>query len=309
MTMGFERRIVPDFEVIVCAPEESFRWNVHDYPHHLAKWHYHPEFELHLIQHSAGEMMIGDYVGAFEAGSLVLTGSGVPHNWVSRIQPGERVPDRDMLIQFSPDFAEKIASLCPEFDPVRDLFEEAKLGIEFSGVTAEAGRYLLKAIGGAQGAQRLLMFLELMAVLSRNPRERRTLSRAAPTLDGQVRSSEKIETAINYILGHSAEPIRLTQLSGLCGMESTAFSRFFKKQTGHTFARYVNRMRVHSACNLLSNSDMPITDICFEVGFNNIANFNRQFVKICGRSPSAYRRDARRIGAPRRPEASVEGRV
>src|SRR5690606_5307760 len=115
MTMGFERRIVPDFEVIVCAPEESFRWNVHDYPHHLAKWHYHPEFELHLIQHSAGEMMIGDYVGAFEAGSLVLTGSGVPHNWVSRIQPGERVPDRDMLIQFSPDFAEKIAGLCPEF--------------------------------------------------------------------------------------------------------------------------------------------------------------------------------------------------
>ena len=66
--MGFERRIVPDFEVIVCAPEESFRWNVHDYPHHLAKWHYHPEYELHLIQHSAGEMMIGDYVGGFEAG-------------------------------------------------------------------------------------------------------------------------------------------------------------------------------------------------------------------------------------------------
>jgi len=134
--MGFERRIVPDFEVIVCAPEESFRWNVHDYPHHLAKWHYHPEFELHLIQASAGEMMIGDYVGAFEAGSLVLTGSGVPHNWVSRIQPGERVPNRDMLIQFSPDFAEKVAGLCPEFDAVGELFEDAKRGIEFSGATA-----------------------------------------------------------------------------------------------------------------------------------------------------------------------------
>lgn len=307
--MGFERRIVPDFEVIVCAPEESFRWNVHDYPHHLAKWHYHPEFELHLIQASAGEMMIGDYVGAFEAGSLVLTGSGVPHNWVSRIQPGERVPNRDMLIQFSPDFAEKVAGLCPEFDAVGELFEDAKRGIEFSGATAEAGRRLLRSIGAARGAQRLLMFLELMTVLARNPAERRTLSRAAPSPGQQTRSSEKIETAISYILEHSAQPIRLTQLSALCGMEATAFSRFFKKQTGHTFARYVNCMRVHAACNLLANSDMPITDICFEVGFNNIANFNRQFVKICGRSPSAYRRDARRIGTTTRAEVLAEARL
>lgn len=307
--MGFERRIVPDFEVIVCAPEESFRWNVHDYPHHLAKWHYHPEFELHLIQASAGEMMIGDYVGAFEAGSLVLTGSGVPHNWVSRIQPGERVPNRDMLIQFSPDFAEKVAGLCPEFDAVGELFEDAKRGIEFSGATAEAGRRLLRSIGAARGAQRLLMFLELMTVLARNPAERRTLSRAAPSPGQQTRSSEKIETAISYILEHSAQPIRLTQLSALCGMEATAFSRFFKKQTGHTFARYVNCMRVHAACNLLANSDMPITDICFEVGFNNIANFNRQFVKICGRSPSAYRRDARRIGTTTRVELLAEARL
>lgn len=307
--MGFERRIVPDFEVIVCAPEESFRWNVHDYPHHLAKWHYHPEFELHLIQASAGEMMIGDYVGAFEAGSLVLTGSGVPHNWVSRIQPGERVPNRDMLIQFSPDFAEKVAGLCPEFDAVGELFEDAKRGIEFSGATAEAGRRLVRSIGAARGAQRLLMFLELMTVLARNPSERRTLSRAAPSPGQQTRSSEKIETAISYILEHSAQPIRLTQLSALCGMEATAFSRFFKKQTGHTFARYVNCMRVHAACNLLANSDMPITDICFEVGFNNIANFNRQFVKICGRSPSAYRRDARRIGTTTRIEVLAEARL
>jgi len=153
------------------------------------------------------------------------------------------------------------------------------------------------------------MFLELMTVLARNPAERRTLSRAAPSPGQQTRSSEKIETAISYILEHSAQPIRLTQLSALCGMEATAFSRFFKKQTGHTFARYVNCMRVHAACNLLANSDMPITDICFEVGFNNIANFNRQFVKICGRSPSAYRRDARRIGTTTRIEVLAEARL
>lgn len=307
--MGFERRIVPDFEVIVCQPEESFRWFVHDYPHHLAKWHYHPEYELHLIQASAGEMMIGDYVGGFEPGSLVLTGPDVPHNWVSRIQPGERVAHRDMLVQFTPEFAAKVVDLCPEFEGVGALFEDARRGIEFSGATAEAGRRLLRAIGTAQGAERLLLFLQLMTVLARTPRDRRVLSRAAPVAGQQSRSSEKIEIAINYIVENSARPIRLTQLSTLCGMEASAFSRFFKKQTGHTFARYVNHMRVHAACSLLANSDMPVTDICFEVGFNNVANFNRQFVKICGRAPSAYRRDARRLGTVRRAEGGVEARV
>jgi AraC-like DNA-binding protein len=303
--MGFQHKFAPDFEVIVCAPSESFRWNVHDYPHHLAKWHHHPEYELHLIQESSGEMMIGDFVGDFGPGCLVLTGPSLPHNWVSRIGPGERIANRDMLIQFSGEFADRIVDFCPEFDDVGTLFADAARGIEFGGATARAGIQLLRRIGSAQGPQRLILFLELMTLLARTPRDRRILSRAAPEPGQQARSSEKLEIAINHILENFALPIRLTQVSALCGMEASAFSRYFKKQTGHTFARYVNCTRVHSACNLLSKSDMPITDICFEVGFNNIANFNRQFVKICGRSPSAYRRDARRIGTITRWEHAI----
>ena len=294
--MGFERRFAPDFEVIVCAPSESFRWNVHDYPHHLAKWHHHPEYELHLIQSSSGKMMIGDHVGDFQAGCLVLTGPDLPHNWVSASQPGERIPDRDMLIQFSPAFAEKVSDLCPEFGDVATLFADAARGVEFSGETAEAGRRLLREIGSTHGPQRLVLFLELMTVLAQTPRERKVLSRAAPSFVAQTRSSEKLEIAISHILKNFASEIRLSKVAALCGMESSAFSRFFKKQTGHTFARYVNCSRVHAACNLLSQTEKPITDICFEVGFNNVANFNRQFVKICGQSPSTYRRDSRRIG-------------
>lgn len=307
--MGFERRFAPDFEVIVCAPSESFRWHVHDYPHHLAKWHHHPEYELHLIQASSGKMMIGDHVGDFQAGCLVLTGPDLPHNWVSASLPGERIPDRDMLIQFSPAFADKIAGLCPEFHDVGTLFEDAARGIEFSGETAEAGTKLLREIGAASGPQRLVLFLELMAVLAQSPGERRILSRARPGAVAQTRSSGKLDTAISHILENFAAPIRLSQVAALCGMEASAFSRFFKKQTGHTFARYVNCSRVHAACNLLSQTEKPVTDICFEVGFNNIANFNRQFVKICGRSPSAYRRDSRRIGTITRWDPAAEARV
>ena len=60
-------------------------------------------------------------------------------------------------------------------------------------------------------------------------------------------------------------------------MSNSVFSRFFKKNTGHGFVRYLNRMRINRACVLLAKSEMPVTDICFETGFNNISNFNRQF--------------------------------
>jgi AraC-like DNA-binding protein len=307
--MGAEHRLVPDFEVIVCAPSESFRWFVHDYPHHLAKWHYHPEYELHFIQSSSGKMMVGDYIGAFEPGCLVLTGPNLPHNWVSDIAPGERVVDRDMLVQFTPEFADKLVDLSPELGDLETLFSDAVYGVEFVGLTAEAGRRFLSQIGFARGSQRLLLFLELMATLSRNPADRRTLSLQTPVPPGQTASHEKLEIAMNYILDHFTSPMRLTTVARLCGMEPSAFSRFFKKQTGHTFARYVNRMRVHCACTMLTQSDRPITDICFDVGFNNIANFNRQFVKCCNQTPSNYRRNARRVGTVPRPAEGLEMRL
>ncbi|WEX10966.1 AraC family transcriptional regulator [Chelativorans sp. AA-79] len=307
--MGAERKLVPDYEVIVCEPSESFRWFVHDYPHHLAKWHYHPEYEFHVIQASSGKMMIGDYVGPFEAGCVILTGPNLPHNWVSDIKAGERVADRDMLVQFTPEFADKLVSLSPEFEDLGALFAEASYGLEFSGLTAQAGRRLLAQIGYARGIQRLLLFLELMAALARNPADRRTLSLRPPLPPVQSPAHDKLEIAMNYILEHFTSHMRLTTVARLCGMEAHAFSRFFKKQTGHTFARYVNRMRVHSACTLLTQTDRPITDICFDVGFNNIANFNRQFVKFCRRTPSDYRREAWRMSTAARPLEALEMRA
>jgi AraC-like DNA-binding protein len=49
-------------------------------------------------------------------------------------------------------------------------------------------------------------------------------------------------------------------------------------------------VRINRACQLLMESDRLITDICYVVGFNNIANFNRRFRDIKGMTPRDYRR-------------------
>jgi AraC-like DNA-binding protein len=306
--MKADLKIVPDFEMIICPPAESFRWNMHDYPYFGAKWHYHPEYELHLTRSTSGVMMVGDYIGEFEPGCLVLTGPNVPHNWVSDIEPGKLIRNRDMLIQFTPEWADRVVSFCPELASIQPLYEDAVYGVEFFGATALAGQRLLAQMGSAHGAERVVLFLELMIALSRNPAERRRLSRLAPAT-AQVDLPPELDIAMRYVMEHYSEDFDLASVARVCGLEPQAFSRLFKRQTGHTFARYVILARVYAACSLLTQTYRPITDICFEVGFNNIANFNRQFFKICGRTPSDYRRNAHKIGTDARPDPFREIRA
>lgn len=73
-------------------------------------------------------------------------------------------------------------------------------------------------------------------------------------------------------------------------MTPTYFSRFFKQASGRGFVEFVDRLRVSKSCELLSKSDKPVTEVCFESGFNNLSNFNRRFHALKGMPPSQYRR-------------------
>jgi AraC-like DNA-binding protein len=83
-------------------------------------------------------------------------------------------------------------------------------------------------------------------------------------------------------------------------MSESRFSRFFRRATGNTYTDFVNRVRINRACQLLMTSDRYVTNICYDVGFNNVANFNRRFLELKGMTPSEFRKQAesRFGGAP-----------
>ena len=74
-------------------------------------------------------------------------------------------------------------------------------------------------------------------------------------------------------------------------MTIPAFCRYFKKATGKTFTKLVNEYRVVHATKLLSESNMSITDICYECGFNNFSHFNKLFKEITSKNASSYRKE------------------
>ncbi|WP_145151056.1 AraC family transcriptional regulator [Pseudomonas oryzihabitans] len=281
-----------ELEVILAAPDQSFRWYEHDYPYALARWNHHPEYEIHLIRQGSGRLLAGDYVGPFAAGHVAMIGPDLPHDWIGDLPPGEVLAGRDVVIQFNGELLRSLSAVAPELGDYLPLLEQARRGLEFSGDTARQAAALIEAIGQARGAERLLRLFALLGLLSRAPEtERIVLASAcyAPALD--ARSSARVHQAFDYLLSELTEDIRLPVIARRVGMSEAGFSRFFKKVTGHGFIELARKLRIQRACRLLLQAELSIAAICFEVGYSNLSNFNRHFRNETGQTPSQYRQE------------------
>ena len=80
----------------------------------------------------------------------------------------------------------------------------------------------------------------------------------------------------------------------MAAMSQTTFARNFQKFTGSKFTEFVTRVRIGQACSMLQATDLKVATICHEVGYNNLANFNRHFLNVKEMTPSNYRDFMRR---------------
>ncbi|HET7782896.1 MULTISPECIES: AraC family transcriptional regulator [Micrococcaceae] len=277
-------------EIIPPDPNHSVRWVEHSYPSPVARWNYHPEYEIHLIRKGTGKFIVGDHIGTFEAGHVSLVGSGLPHDWVSDLEPGEVLENRDAVIQFDGKWVEQTASLVPEMAEVKPLLEQSRRGIEFLGPSAENAAAAIEAMGASTGLVRLRHLLDLFVVLARAPQEeRRYLADEwfRPQLDGQA--AAVVDIVLEYVFTNHAGSVKMSEAAGLVGMSEPTFSKYFKRATGQNFSDLVRKLRLAHARRLLEHSDKAISEICYEVGFSNLSNFNRHFLNDAGETPRNYR--------------------
>ena len=86
-----------------------------------------------------------------------------------------------------------------------------------------------------------------------------------------------------------AQPLDIAALARIAIVSEAHFIRTFKDTFGETPHRYLQRRRVERAMFLLTQTDRPVTEICFDVGFASLGTFSRTFSAIVGETPSAYR--------------------
>lgn len=295
------------FEHIAVPPDRSFLWRLDDYPWRRSAWNYHPEVEIHLIRHSTGLAFVGDHIGEFQAGHLVLVGGNLPHNFVTPGIGQALLKGRDIVVQFDPDRLLSEAAF-PELAEVGPLLRRAALGLEFTGDAARIGAHLLESMGGASPLGAFALLLDLLARLAATTEVRVLASQrfADDFRPGTPADLRRLTLALDYIQGHFAGGISLPDVARHVGLSESAFSRFFRAQTGNVFSQHVASLRIWAARRMIAEGRLPITEIAFEAGFGNIANFNRTFLRHAGMTPSRYRRALRQRELAR-PSAEVAG--
>ncbi|AKP49630.1 AraC family transcriptional regulator [Cyclobacterium amurskyense] len=260
-------------------------------PYFPCPWHYHPEYELVLVLKSTGKRMVGDHIGYFEPGDLVCMGPYLPHVWLNDpvYTKGEADHDAEaIVIQFQADFLGADFLQIPEMENIKSILGLASRGMAFTGKTKEKITALMTEMVHMNGIQRLSSLLSIFDILSRN-KEYQLL--ASPGyIDSEPEGSDRLTKIKNHILTNFDQEITLSEIASMANMGVTTFCNFFKEQYRITFIEYLNTVRIGHACKLLSNEDMNIVEVAFACGFNNLANFNRQFKKLKKMTPSDFRK-------------------
>src|SRR6266850_1165424 len=125
----------------------------------------------------------------------------------------------------------------------------------------------------------LSLFAEHLSILSNQLAVRR-----------EKDESTNMTRARKFIEDHQAEPLSLGRIARVANISRHYFCKMFKKATGMNFIDYLSRVRVEKSKALLLNPNSRISEAAFACGFQSMTNFNREFKRIVGRSPTQFRR-------------------
>ncbi len=100
---------------------------------------------------------------------------------------------------------------------------------------------------------------------------------------------QQLEAARAFIDEHFDQPLSLDEVAQQVHLSRYYFIRQFRRHFYETPHQYLTRKRLDRAKYLLANSALPVTDICFAVGFESVGSFSALFHKTVGWAPSVYR--------------------
>lgn len=272
----------------------------------LVKHHWHDEVEILYFSGGPFLLDINMEQSVIDSESLCFINPGELHSIITK------APDsQEDAVVFSPDllsfdtydtaqihliqpiqkgrmlFPRRLTPEHPAFAPIRDAFMavlhsfgpacQETPGADLSAVTDDLTSQLyIKA-----------SLLYILAVLSRY----QLFTPTEKDLDKRV---EAIKTTLTYIKENYKEKIYISDLAREVNLNEQYFCRFFKKAIGRTPMEYVNEYRIKQTRRLLEETDLSVTDVCLECGYNNLGNFLREFRKQTGTTPLQYRKQCQR---------------
>ena len=276
----------PFVEKLPLSQNTSFVARTYRTPQFEVSWHQHIEYELILFTEGAGRAFIGNYIGEFETGDIFFLGSNLPHTFQ---KAQNELITSAVVVQFTVHFWGNDFMELPECKSLKKLFETAAQGLKLKNGLAGRLNPLIRELEQLQGLSRIIRLCECLQQIAVPPDYETISTQEVKTF--QARNRGRIDKIFQYTIENFTEPISLADVAGTAGMSIPAFCSYFKKSTKKTYIDFLNEIRIGHACKLLIDTQKSVLEICYESGFNTLANFNKQFLKMKKLTPSGYRKN------------------
>ena len=271
-------------ETVLPGPGQSFRLFTPSLKNYFY-WHYHPEYELVYVEAMTGIRHVGQHISSFMESDLVLIGPNVPH---LNFDYGIETDYRQLVVQLKENFLGDAFKEMPEFSGIHRLFEKAYLGLSFSGSTKQIAVEKLKQMNHHPPFEQLMLLLEVFQLLA-NSNEVVELNDRDTSIKLFLDDKIRMGTVYKYIHANYDNQPDVNAVASSVHLSTSAFCRYFKKQTKMTFTDFVNQYRIAQAKTLLLK-DSSVSAACYEVGFESLSYFNKLFKKLTGENPSVFKR-------------------
>lgn len=256
-------------------------------------WHAHSEYQLFVVLDGSGTRFIGDSIRSFKPGELILTGPNLPHLWRSNemyFKKNSQLRTRGIVIYFNENFLGEHTIEKTEMLRLKLLFNKSMRGLEFYGQNKLTVIELMKELLELEGVRGLIHLLRILDVLA-NTKEYHYISSTHYDDRFNEHETDRLNTVYEYIIKNYRNKIPLEEMAGLLHMTPTSFSRYFAMKNNKPYSRFIAEIRVKHACELLTETDMSVAEICYECGFNTLSNFNKQFKDIMSKRPTEYKKE------------------
>jgi AraC family transcriptional regulator len=160
---------------------------------------------------------------------------------------------------------------------------EVEKAVQRLGMEAETPGFAAELMAEALAQS---IAIDLARHFSCRPRQRRVR-----TQQGRL-SARELKRIFDYIDSVTNRSLTIDQISSQCGISAAHLRRSFKNSTGETLHHYVTNLRLRKAQSLLAESDLPLKEVAFRLGFASSSTFSSTFRKLTGCTPSDFRRGA-----------------
>ncbi len=253
--------------------------------------HNHDVYELNFVENAPGLMrVVGDSretIGQFDL--VLITSDKLEHVWEQGDCKSQDMREITIQFKFGLDESDSFFSKKP-FQPIRHMLEEGRKGLAFSARTIMKVYTRLDTLSAITDSfQALMQFLSILNDLARAD-DTKSLASSSYAKVAVSDDSRQILKVKNYIADNYMYELSLETLADVASMSKSGLSRFFKMHTGRCLTDYITEVRIGNAARQLLDTDEPVCNISFNVGYLNLSNFNRTFRRLKGCTPTEFRK-------------------